>query len=33
MNQIRSGGTNTSRDRTEVDVELLLMGAEKLCAV
>ncbi|MCJ1436436.1 hypothetical protein MMC27_005815 [Xylographa pallens] len=33
VSQIRSGGTSTGRDRTEVDVELLLTGAEKLCAV
>ncbi|MCJ1402209.1 hypothetical protein MMC11_005429 [Xylographa trunciseda] len=33
MNELRKGGVDTGRDRSEVDVKLLLMGAEKLCAV
>ncbi|MCJ1250059.1 hypothetical protein MMC30_007285 [Trapelia coarctata] len=33
MDQIRKGTTASSRDRTEVDVDLLLRGAEKLCTV
>ena len=33
MDQIRGGTTATGRDRIEVDVDLLLKGAEKLCSV
>ncbi|MCJ1471379.1 hypothetical protein MMC13_000018 [Lambiella insularis] len=33
MKQIESGATKNGRDRNEVDVELLLKGAEKLCSV
>jgi len=33
MDQIRKGTAANGRDRTEVDVDLLLRGAEKLCSV
>ena len=33
LDQIRRSGTNEGRDKTEVDVDFLLKGAEKLCGV
>lgn len=33
MSQLQKGGADSGRDRTGVDVEFLLKGAEKLCAV
>ena len=33
MDRIRAGTNSNGRDKTEVDVEFLLKGAENLCAV